>query len=193
MPTLLITEISQRLATAFAQLDGWFAAPAALRGYHPAHGGWTVDEILEHVALTNHFLLILIEKGTTKALKNTHGLDLATELANRQSARARLDEISEPGAFKWMRPDHMAPQGLKTGAEVAATLQQQLQQCQSVLARLPNGEGVFARTTMSVNDLGKMDVYDFVYFLAKHAERHLAQIAAVVAEYAAVSRLPKNG
>ena len=183
VPTLLIAEISQRLTAAFDQLAGWFAAPASLRSYPPANGGWTIDEILEHVALTNHFLLILVEKGAIKALKNVHGLDLATELAARQSARARLDEISQPGAFKWMRPDHMAPHGLKSGVEVAATLRQQLQQCLAVLARLPNGEGVLYRITMSVNDLGKMDVYDFVYFLAKHAERHLAQIADVTAEY----------
>ena len=163
--TPLIAEISQRLTTAFDQLDGWFAAPAPLRGYHPTRGGWTIDEILEHVALTNHFLLILIEKGATKALKNAHGLDLATELAARQSARVRLDEISQPGAFTWMRPDHMAPQGLKPAPEVAATLRQQRQQCQAVLHRLPNGEGVLYRTTMTVNDLGRMDVYDFVYFL----------------------------
>ena len=137
------------------------------------------------MALTNHFLLILIEKGATKALKNAHGLDLATELAARQSARARLDEISQPGAFTWMRPDHMAPQGLKSGQEVAAMLRQQLQQCQAVLGRLPNGEGVLYRTTMNVHDLGRMDVYDFVYFLTKHAERHLAQIASVATEYQA--------
>ena len=183
--TDVIAEINQKLTTAFDQLADWFGAPEPLRRYQPTGGGWTIDEILEHVALTNHFLLILIEKATMKALRNAHGLDLATELAARQSARARLDEISEPGAFKWMRPDHMAPQGLKSGAEVAVTLRQQLRQCQAVLARLPNGEGMLYRTTMSVNDLGKMDVYDFVYFLAKHAERHLAQITAVAAEYQA--------
>jgi hypothetical protein len=183
--TPLIAEISQKLTAAFGLLDNWFAAPAAVRDYHPANGGWTIDEILEHVALTNHYLLILIEKGAAKALKNVHGLDLATELATRQSARARLDEISQPGAFTWMRPDHMAPQGLKTGPEVAATLRQQLQQCLAVLGGLPNGEGVLHRITMSVNDLGRMDVYDFVYFLAKHVERHLAQIEQVAAEYRA--------
>ncbi|MBH8556444.1 DinB family protein [Hymenobacter negativus] len=183
---MLIAEINQRLTTAFDELNNWFAAPAFLRNYHPANGGWSIDEILEHVALTNHFLLILIEKGAVKALKNAQGLDLTTELAARQSARARLDEISQPGAFTWMRPDHMAPQGLKTGTEIAATLRKQLTQCQAVLARLPNGEGVLYRTTMTVNDLGKMDVYDFVYFLAKHAERHLAQIAKVAAECSAI-------
>ena len=187
-PANVIAEINQKLEMAFRQLAGWFAAPQDLRGYRPANGGWTIDENLEHVALTNHYLLILIEKGATKALKNVHGLDLATELAARQSVRVRLDEISQPGAFTWMRPDHMAPGGLKSGPEVAATLRQQLQQCQAVLGRLPNGEGVLHRINMTVNELGRMDVYDFVYFLAIHAERHLAQIASFVTEYQAVSR-----
>ncbi|MDQ2769831.1 MAG: DinB family protein [Bacteroidota bacterium] len=182
-PTELIAETNQKLAVDFGALDRWFAAPTLLRSYHPANGGWSVDQILEHVALTNHYLLILIEKGATKALKNAHGLDLATELANRQSVRAHLDEIGRPGAFTWMRPAHMEPRGLKTGPEVAATLHQQLQQCQAVLARLPHGEGVLYRTTMSVHDLGKLDVYDFVYFLAKHAERHVTQIEKVAEEY----------
>lgn len=187
LPPVLIAETNHKLEVAFDALAGWFGAAGPLLHYRPAHGGWTIAENLEHVALTNHFLLILIEKGATKALKNAHGLDLTTELAARQSVRARLDEINQPGAFTWMRPDHMAPQGLKTGLEVAATLRQQLQQCQAVLGRLPNGEGVLHKTTMSVHDLGKLDVYDFVYFLGKHAERHLAQIAKAAAEYSAIT------
>ena len=186
--TGLIAETNQKLAVDFGALDSWFAAPAPVRSYRPANGGWSIDQILEHVALTNHYLLILIEKGATKALKNAHGLDLATELANRQSVRAHLDEIGRPGAFAWTRPEHMEPRGLKSGPEVAATLQQQLQQCRAVLARLPHGEGVLHRTTMSVHDLGKLDVYDFVYFLAKHAERHVAQIEKVADEYRGQNR-----
>ena len=181
--TQLIAEIEQKLRVDFGQLDAWFGAPAGVRSHRPATGGWTIDQILEHVALTNHYLLILIEKATAKALKNAHGLDLAMELANRQSVRERLDEIGRPGAFAWTRPEHMEPRGLKTAPEVAATLRQQLQQCRAVLARLPHGEGVLYRTTLSVHDLGKLDVYDFVYFLAKHAERHVAQIEKVAAGY----------
>lgn len=184
-PTKLIAEIDQKLNEDFGQLDTWFAAPAPLRCYPPTTGGWSIDQILEHVALTNHYLLILIEKGAAKALKNAHNLDLASELANRQSVRAHLDEIGRPGAFAWVRPEHMEPRGLKTGPEVAATLRQQLAQCRAVLARLPLGEGVLHRTTMSVHNLGKLDVYDFVYFLAKHAERHVAQIEKVAAEFLA--------
>ena len=41
---------------------------------------------------------------------------------------------------------------------------------------MPNGEGVLYQTTMSVNNLGKIDVYEYIYFLARHAQRHLEQM-----------------
>ena len=182
-PTALIAQISDALVSAFDQLNEWFDAPASLRASRPASGGWNIDEILEHVALTNHYLLILIEKGATKALKNLNNLDLVTELANYRFEQAKLNQIGQHRAFPWSRPEHMEPKSEKTGPEVAAILQQQLQQCQLVLKRLPNGEGALYRTTMTVNALGKIDVYELVYFLAKHAERHVAQIRQVAADY----------
>lgn len=154
-----------------------------MRAYRPTGGGWTIAEILEHVALTNHFLLILIEKGAAKALRNIKSLDLTTELTNYRFERQKLDEIGLHKSFDWIRPEHMEPKGIQTSAEVAQTLRQQLLQCEQVLQRLPNGEGALYSTTMTVNKLGKIDVYEFVYFLAKHAERHLTQIAKVAAEY----------
>ncbi|GAB3588919.1 DinB family protein [Hymenobacter daeguensis] len=182
-PATLIAKIDHTLVSAFDELNGWFAAPAALRAYRPERGGWTIDEILEHVTLTNHYLLILIEKGATKALKNLGNLDLATELASYHFEQNKLDQIGRHRAFPWIRPEHMEPKGARASAEVATALQQQLHQCQRVLARLPNGEGVLYRTTMTVNALGKIDVYELVYFLAKHAERHVTQIQQAAAEY----------
>ena len=186
-PAVLIPEINQILVSAFSQLGDWFDAPSPLRAHRPLAGGWSIDEILEHVALTNHYLLILIEKGATKALKNHHNLDLATELSAQQFDRTKLDQIGQHRSFPWVRPEHMEPKGAIPSAEVATTLREQLRQCQQVLSRLPNGEGVLYRTTMSVNGLGKIDVYEFVYFLAKHAERHVTQIKKVAAEYQGMS------
>ncbi|KAA9339347.1 DinB family protein [Hymenobacter busanensis] len=181
---LLIVHIRQQLETAFAELDAWFDQSAPLRAFVPTRGGWTVDQILEHTALTNHYLLILIEKGAQKALNNTSGLDLAQELAAHSFQYGKLDEVGLFGSFGWMRPEHMEPRGNKSGQEVREQLKQQLRQCLDVLDRLPNGEGVLYRTTMTVNNLGKIDVYEYVYFLAKHAQRHLAQMQRNAAEYA---------
>lgn len=181
----VIAHIRQALDAAFTQLDTWFDHPEAERRYRPPNGGWTVDEVLEHVGLTNHFLLILIDKGAAKALKNQAGLELAAELRGYQFADPRLDEIGLHKSFEWLRPAHMEPTGQKPLAEVRQQLRDQLAHCHRVLDALPGGEGVLYRTTMSVNDLGKIDVYQYVYFLARHAERHLTQLARVGAEYAA--------
>ena len=179
-----IAVINAALTHAFDQLAAWFEAPAAVRAHRPAQGGWTIDEILEHVGLTNHYLLILIEKAADKALRNPHGLDLATELARPGADAARLQAIGQHRSFAWVRPAHMEPTGTTPPAEVAALLREQLHRCQLVLARLPNGEGVLHRTTMSVNELGKLDVYELVHFLAQHAARHLTQIERAAAEVA---------
>jgi hypothetical protein len=45
-----------------------------------------------------------------------------------------------------------------------------------LLNKIQNGEGVLQTTMMSVNDIGKIDVYSYLYFLAKHAERHVSQM-----------------
>ncbi|GAB2951546.1 hypothetical protein GCM10027048_15670 [Hymenobacter coalescens] len=181
----VITHIRRALSEAFTRLDQWFEHPEAERSYRPRNGGWTIAEVLEHVGLTNHFLLILIDKGAAKALKNQAGLNLATELQGYQFSDPRLDEIGLHKSFEWMRPAHMEPTGTQPLGEVRRQLREQLAHCHRVLDALPNGEGVLYRTTMSVNDLGKIDVYQYVYFLARHAERHLTQLARIQAEYAA--------
>lgn len=66
----LIVEIRDFLTTTFNDIDLWFDKDIELRKFKPQNGGWTIDQILEHIGLTNHFLLILIGKGTNKALTN---------------------------------------------------------------------------------------------------------------------------
>jgi hypothetical protein len=36
---------------------------------------------------------------------------------------------------------------------------------------------------MSVDELGKIDVYHYIYFLAQHAKRHLMQMEMIKAEF----------
>jgi hypothetical protein len=78
----LIVEIKDTLTTVFAEVDTWFDKPSELRVYRPSNKGWSINEILEHISLTSHYLLKLIDKGAIKALKNANGLDLAKELKN---------------------------------------------------------------------------------------------------------------
>ena len=183
----LLAELKSFVTDTFAQIDTWFDQPGDLRAYQPADGGWTTDEVLIHIGLTNHYLLILIEKGTAKALANVQGLDLATELAHYQFPHEKLAAIGVLHAFDWVRPAHMEPRNHPQPLPaVRQQLHAQVAQTLAGLDRLPNGEGLRYYTTMTVNGLGKINVYEYVYFLAQHARRHLTQMQDNAAEYAGV-------
>lgn len=179
----VISKVRQTLEEVFASVDGWFEKPADIRAYRPQNGGWSINQILEHVSLTSHFLLILIDKGARKALENAEKSDLAAELEAYVFDSTKLDEIGVYQSFDWIRPEHMEPTGQKPLAEVRATIQEQLQRCLTHLDNMPGGEGVLYKTTMTVNNLGKINVYEYMYFLAKHAERHIAQMQRNEKEY----------
>jgi hypothetical protein len=142
--------------------------------------------VLAHIGLTNHYLLILIQKGTAKALANTQSRELAAELATYQFPREKLAAIRVLHGFPWARPDHMEPHlnQLPLPA-IRQQLRNQLSQALGYLNQLPNGEGLLYQTTMSVNELGKLNVYEYTYFLAQHARRHLTQMQENASEFAA--------
>ncbi len=72
----LINDIKVHLKFSFDKVDRWFEKDKDTLNYKPSHGGWTVQQILEHIYLTNFYLLILIEKGAKKAMRNSLDLDL---------------------------------------------------------------------------------------------------------------------
>jgi hypothetical protein len=183
---LLLSELRGFVTDTFAEVDAWFDQPADLRAYSPADGGWTTDEVLTHIGLTNHYLLILIEKGTAKALANAQSLNLATELARYQFPREQLAAIGVLHGFDWVRPGHMEPrEHPQPLPAVRQQLHAQVAQTLACLGRLPHGEGLLYTTTMTVNGLGRLNVYEYIYFLAQHARRHLTQMRDNAAEYAA--------
>ena len=176
---LLIAEIRSLLNTTFVAIDECFSMDERTRSYQPASGGWSINQVLEHVSLTNHFLLILIEKGAKKAIINVEKMNLVEALRAYSFHRAKLEEVGKHQSFQWIRPEHMEPKGEKSMAEIQQLLKNQLKQCLDTLDKLPNGEGALAKTTMTVNDLGKIDVYEYIFFLAQHVQRHLMQIEKI--------------
>src|SRR5262249_19103618 len=151
-----------------------------LRQFRPASGGWSIEQILEHITLTNHFLLLVIRRWTGKAVRKSQRGEPITE---GESDLAGLDVIGRRGSFNWVRPEHMEPTGGPTSPEVRSTMQQQLVECQELLTRMGNGEGSLCTVRMSVNDLGKIDLYQWLYFLAQHARRHLHQMEEAAREF----------
>jgi len=169
-----ISKLTRELISTFAQLDSWFDHDENML-QRAEEGKWNGYQVLEHVSLTNRYLLKLIEKGVGRAIR------LAADGESINVDEYDLDEqrfspIADPEAFSWQRPDHMIPSGAVNASAVRATLRGQLYQLLCLLDEIPNGEGALARTMMNVNGLGKIDVYQYIYFLCLHARRHLLKL-----------------
>lgn len=178
----IIHTVETSLRTSFSNTYVWFGKDDNLLFYKPANGTWSIAEILEHVSLTNHFLLLIINKTTAKAIKRSLNADAVTVPDNYMEMLRRVDEVGKHKSFTWIRPEHMEPIGKKL-SDVRLLLDAQLEQCVTNLHSLCKGEGLLVHTTMTVNDLGKIDVYQYLYFLAKHIDRHITQIQVVETEF----------
>lgn len=179
----VIRRIKDELIKAFDDLFNWFESDEELLDYLPANGGWTIKQILEHIALTNHFLLILIRKGTMKSIEIAASSSYTDLVIDYDLDWDKLKLIGEHRSFEWNRPIHMEPKDDVLLIDIKAKLNEQIQECASLLSQMPNGEGVLYKTMMSVNNLGKIDVYHYIYFLIQHINRHLTQMRKVKIEF----------
>lgn len=179
----VINRIKDELNRSFDELFHWFDTKDELLDYLPANNGWTIRQILEHISLTNHFLLILVRKGVIKSIEMASHTDYSDLLDNYDLDWDRLKMIGEHKSFEWNRPEHMEPTNGIELIDVKGKLEQQRQECLSLLDQIPNGEGVLYKTMMSVNNLGKIDVYHYMYFLVQHINRHLMQMRKIRCEF----------
>lgn len=170
------SQVLAEIAAARDQVLPWWGCEAGLLHWLPPSGGWSVQEILDHITLTSHYLLKLIDKGARKSLKakaNGEILQLDPEYSLIPKS---LDAAGDLSAFYWHRPEHMDPRIHPVAYESRGQFLEQMQECESLLNLLEGGWGHWCKTTMSVNNLGKLDVYQYIVFLCRHAERHCRQM-----------------
>ncbi|MFN7923228.1 MAG: DinB family protein [Bryobacteraceae bacterium] len=165
-----------------AEVDVWFDRPEPLWTYRQSNGGWSIQQVLEHITLTTRFLLLTCEKHERIA---QHRATRGDRIPDGESDLERMATIGERGSFRWIRPEHMEPTGAPPMVEVRATLSQQWRQCHEILEALRGGKGALCHVTMTVNQLGKIDLYQWLYFVALHARRHVQQMRSVEAEFRA--------
>lgn len=173
-PVATIAALRSALDDTFARLDVCCGMPEERLQYRPTYpDAWSAVEHLEHVTLVNHFLLLTITKGVATALRRSRIQPLPTG----ESDLERLAPISDPHAFSWEPPAHMLPTGTKPAAEVRELLNGQWRQCLQLVERIENGAGGLCSFRMSVYSLGRLDMYQWLYFLAQHGRWHLAFLA----------------
>ncbi len=179
----VVALVRAALERVFAEKDSCCTMEAPAGAFRPRAGGWSCAEILEHVALTNHYLLLSIDKSSKRALRKASS-QAEGEDPGRYQERFGLIELTGRPTFVWHRPEHMQPSGKKPVEEVRRELSSQRVQCLKLLEQLPAGKGARHKVRLSVGDIGSADVYEYLYFLAVHAGRHLHQIERVRAEFA---------
>jgi hypothetical protein len=162
--------VRDTLAGTFARLDAWCSLPEERLRLRPAYpAAWSAAEHLEHVSLANHFLLLTIGKGVAAALRRARSQPIPAG----ESDLERMAPIADPAAFPWEPPGHMIPTGTTPLPELRTLLAGQLKECLGLLERMGNGEGRLCSFRMSVNKLGMLDMYQWLYFLALHGRWHL--------------------
>lgn len=180
----VIQVVREALLTNFRELDTWFEKDSDLLHFKPDAGQWNIREVLEHISLTNYFLLLIVNKSTRRALERKNTGNTVIISADYHEKFSKIDVIGS-SSFGWIRPEHLEPSGLQDMRDIRTLLKQQFAQCMYNLSLLKNGEGRLVFTHMSVNDLGKLDIYQYIYFLTKHIERHIRQMNRLANEHAA--------
>ena len=169
-----IATVRGTLVETFKRLDAWCILPAERLRHRPSYpDAWTAAEHLEHISLVNHFLLLTIGKGAATALRRARSQPVPAG----ESDLLRLAAVADPSAFPWGPPGHMIPGGVTPTPEVRALLTGQLGKCLGLLERMGNGEGRLCTFRMSVYSLGRLDMYQWLYFLVQHSRWHLEFLA----------------
>lgn len=163
--------LARRLSRAFLEIEGRLAAGGGALARTPGRGAWSALEIAEHVALTNHHLLLLVGKIAARArAKIARGEEPPGE-------PSRLDHLERLAArdFAWTSPEHMLPAGQATPREIAGALREQRRRSLALLAAMRDGQGALHTISMSV--VGeRLDLYQYLALIALHMERHADQM-----------------
>ncbi len=173
----IISKIDATLVSGFAALDGWFDDERV--GRRIAAHAWSAAEVLEHVMLTNHYLLKLIRRGHARAKEIARQNDGPALPGDYVFFNPALEAVADPESFLWDCPEHMLPSGVAPAVTVRHALRGQLYECLNILDDMPKGEGAWHRVSLSVNSIGKLDIYQHIYFLALHVKRHVVQLNRV--------------
>jgi len=179
----IIITIRNELIGSISILDGWFDKDDTLIDHKPAIGGWCVREVLEHVMLINRFLLNYIDQGSAKAMTQLNTSDIGNFLQHYNLENQVLAEAGVHKSLDLNTHDHTVPTGRALLPEVRREIREQLDRCLIHLELLKNGEGILFKTSMAINGLAKLDVYQNIYFLALHVKRHLFHLETIMEDY----------
>lgn len=171
--TRQIAQLSVAMDGALEAVAQRVEGPDRCLQFRPTDGAWTIVEIAEHVSLANHYLLILVDKIAAKARVR------APQTRGAYPSPSPLEPLERLAshAFHWESPRHMVPTGRERPGAIRERLAAQRRRMHALLGEFPRGEGTLHRIRMSVvGPSERLDLYEFLYLIALHAERHAEQM-----------------
>ncbi|MBD0325302.1 MAG: DinB family protein [Pyrinomonadaceae bacterium] len=173
-----IDETRNRLKT---RLDG---LTAEQENFRPASGGWSIAEIVEHLAILEGRLLGLMTVMVNKAEKAGLGRDAG----NSQFNPVSLEQVVERSRKeKYVAPETAQPQG---GVSVHDSLERLRQSRTSLRELRPRFEATDLSDARYPHPaFGPLNLYQWLVMIGVHEERHLRQIEALISspEYQAAA------
>jgi hypothetical protein len=167
-----LTEVFALLDEAQAALRAAVAVvPPAVRGRKPAPDRWSVNEVLEHLALTTTRFTASVGGAIDQARATGIGVEHAERVPLDETIRRRLADRSE----RRQAPESTVPTGA-LGADAAWRAQEQAHE--SFVRTLRGADGLaLSGVSAEHRRWGALTVYQWAECLAGHEKRHAQQIA----------------
>jgi len=166
------------LINAFNRMFDVFAIREDVLYYQPSNGGWNIYQVLEHVALANHFLLRIINKQAERAVQLATMVNKRTNTQPYVLDRNKLKSMELTGSYIWVPQRYTEPTGDMPLLQIKMTLHDQLNQS---IALLDDSKLLEAIGGTYVT--GKIDALHYLYFLVQHMQRDLGQVERLKQEF----------
>lgn len=144
-------------------------------GFQPTAGGWSIAEIVEHLAIMEERLLGLMSMMVKKA--ESAGTAQGGEAASFRPVS--LDQFAERSRQeKYVAPETVRPQG---GVSVQVSLERLHQSRAGLRALRPRIEATDLSSARYPHPaFGPLDLYHWLVMIGFHEDRHLRQIEALL-------------
>jgi hypothetical protein len=156
-----ISKINQELIRSFAGLDSWFDRDEPLL--------CTTRETLEQLMLTNRNVLLLIEKGSLKALTLAREAGWKGKL---QEYHFEIPEVKDDETVVFFPVQYERTDAGEL-SDIRRELRDQLYRCLCQIDLLAAGEGTLVRLPVLTDPSRQLDLYQCFYFLAININRQI--------------------
>jgi len=150
------------------------SVPARLREIKPGDGGWSVAEVVEHLALIEKRVALLLTRQVAAARASDVGPDTETSsvVATFANPSGVVDRSTKIVAPEMVRP---------TGSLDTESAQQALDQSRAaIVLALHDANGVSLENLMQSHPVfGPLNMYHWIVAAALHEDRHAAQIREI--------------